>query len=533
MSDSHGKSDARVDNLTDLIEGLRNPASYAHSAELIEILQTHISWVVLAGEYAYKIKKPVDFGFADFSTLQRRHFFCQEEVRLNSRLAPSLYLGVVPITGDVKAPRVDGPGAPIEWSVQMRRFQQDQLLLHVIENGRLTPRHVDSLAREIVDFHSRIPVAALESRIGTPEVVAEQIFAIFDHLDVAGIDRNRIDRLFGWCNCELDKRHAQLLSRKVSGHIRECHGDMHLGNMVLIDGAIMIFDCIDFNEDLRWIDVLSEIAFCAMDLAARGRVDLAHRFRNRCLEWSGDYSDLVLFRLYSVYRALVRAKVALLRIQAGHCPDDERDAFIHEFQRLFALAEGYTNRSSRFLAITHGVSGSGKTFGSEQILEHSGAIRIRSDVERKRLGGVPPLESSRSDLISDLYSSTLTDQTYKTLRQQAAAILESGFPVVVDATFLQTPHCGQFQLLAETMRVPFVILDFVTTESTCRERIRARAKTSDDPSEATEIVLSDQLRVHDALSEEERPSMVTIDARDAGSVERACFEVDHRRRANV
>ena len=284
--------------------------------EAVEVVETHISWVLLAGDYAYKIKKAVNLGFLDFSTLEKRRFYCAEELRLNRRLAPDLYLEVVPIAGSADHPVLNGPGPAIEYAVKMRRFPQACLLDQVLLRGELTPETIDAIARRIADFHGRTAIADNESPFGTPErahlPVAENFAQIRPRLR-DNEDLIRLDELERWSEREYQARFNALAARKARGLIRECHGDLHLGNMALLDGEAVPFDCIEFSDNLRWIDVISEAAFLAMDLQDRGRPDLARRFLNAYLEQTGDYEGLEVLRYYLVYRAMVRAKVACIR----------------------------------------------------------------------------------------------------------------------------------------------------------------------------------------------------------------------------
>jgi uncharacterized protein len=520
------------DTTAELIHSLKTAAPYLHAVAKVDLLETHISWVFLAGDFAYKIKKPVDLGFVDFSTLERRRFFCEEELRLNRRLAADLYLDVLPITGSPDAPQIGGEGTPFEFCVRMRRFEQSCLLSRLVAAGKLLPRHIDALARQVSEFHARTPVADPSSRFGTPEAVAEPIRANFLHLDhfedVA--DATIVERLKSWCEAELLARRDVLVERKRLGYVRECHGDMHLGNMILTDDAITIFDCIEFNEGLRWIDVISEIAFCTMDLEDRGRTDLARRFLNGSLEWSGDYAALAVFPLYFTYRALVRAKVAQLRRAQHDLPAGEDDRLKRELHNYLALAERSTRMGNRspFLAITRGLSGSGKTWGSQAVVERLGAIRVRSDLERKRLAGFHPLADTASGIATGLYSPESNRRTFQKLASLATGILAAGFPAIVDATFLKRSDRDPFRLLAETLQVPFLILDFAADETRCRERIRRRANERADASEATQAVLDHQLRSREPLADEERPFAVSIDTQQPEAIERGLAEIQRR-----
>src|SRR5215510_1288167 len=445
-----------------LIQALTDRAVYEHPTTEITVLQTHISWVVLTGSYAYKIKKPVNLGFVDFSTLAQRHFFCQEELRLNRRLAPQLYLDVVAITGTPERPRVHGQGTPIEYAVRMVQFAQETLLSHLIAVGQLQGAHIDALAHEVSAFHARIAVADPTSRFGTPEVVYQPVQENFQHLFDAIDDPVRQGHardLEAWCQRTFAARRPAVVARQRDGFVRECHGDLHLGNMVLLDGAVVIFDCIEFNDALRWIDVASDVAFLTMDLEDRGRPDLAHRFLNGYLEATGDYGLLVPLPLYLTYRAIVRAKVAGLRLgQSDLSPEEVAQAHA-AFGSYLDLAQRYTRPSRPRLWITHGLSGSGKTSGTQPLVETTGAIRLRSDVERKRLFSLAPLERStgRSDL--NLYAPDATQRTYAHLAQQAARVVEAGFTAVVDATFLKRAQRDAFHQLAAQLNVPCTILE--------------------------------------------------------------------------
>ena len=495
-----------------LIESLTT-AAFPHAVTSIDVHETHISWVVLTGPFAYKIKKPVNLGFVDFTSLSRRRFFCEEELRLNRRLAPDLYLDVLPISGTERSPQIGGTGTPLEWCVRMRQFEQDRLLTRIVRRGLLESSHIDALALQIAEFHAKIPSAAPESPFGTPAAVAGPIRANFEHLDRldSPAERDLARRLLQWCERELQRHEEVLAARKSGDFIRECHGDMHLGNMILEKDTITIFDCIEFNESLRWIDVMSELAFCTMDLEDHGRTDFAWRFLNAALEWSGDYDGLRVFPLYFTYRALVRAKVSQIRRNQTSLAADEMEQATNAVSNYLNLAGRSLKSRPRFLAITHGLSGSGKTRGTQAILERFGAIRLRSDVERKRLAGWGPLDHTGSELASGLYSPEFSRRTFARLADLTSMTVDAGFPVILDATFLRRAEREQFRALAESLGVPFVILDFPADEATCRERIRRRMQEKIDASEATAQVLDRQLRLREPLSDQEQRLAVQLD----------------------
>jgi hypothetical protein len=498
-----------------LIAKLQNAALYDHPVRHFEVIETHISWVLLTGPYAYKIKKPVNLGFLDFSTLDRRHHYCAEELRLNQRLAPELYLAVVPITGSVSQPVLGGTGPVIEYAVKMREFAQSAQLDRALARGELHGEHIVRLARSVAEFHARAAVAGADSPFGDAAAVwqpaGENFEQIRSHIDTEP-DHGLLDKLQAWSV----QTHARLTTewqeRKQAGFIRECHGDMHLGNMALIDDTILIFDCLEFNERLRWIDVMSEAAFVTMDLYDRGRPGLAHRFLNDYLQHSGDYRGLRVLRFYQVYRALVRAKVACLRLAQPGLSVAERDETRRHYRRYLQLADHYTQSTPTPLIITHGLSGSGKTTVSDALLESSGAIRIRSDVERKRLFGLSVEARSGSAIAADLYSPEAGIRTYRHLAETAQTVIAAGFPVIVDAAFLKRQQREQFRRLADELQVPFVIFHCEAPAALLRQRIRDRQAQGRDPSEATLQVLEHQLHSQDPLRPEEAKNIFTINA---------------------
>lgn len=497
-----------------LIDSLTDPRAYPELPDEVRVFETHMSWVLLAGGHAYKIKKPIDLAFADFSTLDRRGHFCREEIRLNRRLAPRLYLGVVPIYGSSRAPRFVPGGNPIEYAVKMERFDQRQLLPQVLGRGELTAEHIERLAADVADFHQRVEVAGEDTRFGRAESIRMRMEDNFHELLESGAlhdGRAEIRRLREVCRHSFDRRCETFRARKAAGFVRECHGDMHLGNMVLLDDEVVVFDAIEFNEDLRWIDVLSEIAFAAMDLAHRGRHGLSGRFVNRYLERTGDYEHLELLPFYTAYRALVRAKVGAIRAaQERENAGREEPELLGEVERYIALAGEAMSAPAPRLLITHGPSGSGKTAGSTAVVERGGYVRIRSDVERKRLAGLQEDVRTESRFEEGLYSVAATRACYRRLAELAAAILRAGYSVIVDAAFLKRWQRDLFRATARRCGVPWRIVEFRAPVSVLRARVTRRSRTASDPSEADLAVLEKQLASAEPLSASERESAVIV-----------------------
>lgn len=506
-----------MDDTPELIRHLLDPACYDHPAGPVRLIETHISWVLLTGEIAYKLKKPLDLGFLDFSSLAKRLDACREEVRLNRRLAPDIYLGVVPITGTPHAPRVNGGGEAFEYAVKMRQFPVDATLDRLDAAGTLDAAQIEAIAATVARFHENdCARAPADIAWGSPDTlwqpVAQNFVQIAPRLD-ADADRERLAVLERWSTAEHARLAPLMAARKRAGWVRECHGDLHLGNLAWVDGRPLVFDCIEFNPALRWIDVQSEIAFCYMDLLQRGHSQWAWLFLNVWLEYTGDFAGLALLRYYAVYRALVRAKVAVLR--AGQLDGAARRDAFDEVRTLLDLALSLTQAAPACLDITHGLSGSGKTTVTHRLMQTPGAIRVRSDVERKRLAGLDALAKSGSGVGAGLYAGDATRRTYTHLAACAGALLDAGWPVIVDATFLAR---WQRELLDETARshgVPFRILDFPADLATLRARIVERARAGGDASEANLEVLQHQLDSQEILTAEEQALCV-----NAGEIRR-------------
>ena len=492
--------------LPPLIRALHHPACYDHPARDIHMIETHISWVFLTGAYAYKIKKPVNLGFLDFSTLEQRRFYCEEELRLNRRLAAALYLGVIPIFGPPEAPRLNGTGEVIEYAVKMVQFSDAARLDRMLARGELLPMHIDLLAQELGEFHGRIDIAGHDKPFGDPDHVYEPVHQNFEQIrprvDAQG--QAQLRRLEIWSELTFADLKKIFADRKHRGFVRECHGDAHLANMVWLDQRVTLFDCLEFNANLRWIDLMSEVAFLTMDLDDCGRSDLARRVLNAYLEYTGDYDGLAVFRFYQVYRALVRAKVASIRLGQSGLSDDEKQKVRAEYLGYARLAERYMQPSRVALIITHGLSGSGKTWLSQQLLESFDVIRIRSDIERKRLHGFAAHERSGSGIDSGIYTVEAGRRTYTRLAELALAVLRAGHPVIADAAFLKRGQRDQLRAVAEQAHVPFVILDIRAPEPALRTRLSRRAQQSREASEADLTVLDHQLVTQEPLTADEQ-----------------------------
>ena len=505
-----------------------------------ELRETHISWVILRGEFVYKIKKPVNFDFLDFSSLAQRHHFCEEEVRLNRRFAPELYLSVVPVTTGAQGPQLEGEdeGEIIDYAVKMRRFDEQHLLDNIAARDGLSPALLRSLARELARLHNTLPACRPDpagSEPGTPAALRAAIEQNFQQIRDYPLSAAEADTLAGveqWTLQRYDGLLPVLRQRVLDGRVIDGHGDAHLGNITLVDGAVRLFDCIEFNASLRIMDSMAEIAFLTMDLDAKGYHDASHCLLTDYLEYRDDVEGLALLDLYRSYFAMVRAKVNLLRESKQHPHIAGTDAW-QAFQRYLQLARQYTRPRPVFLAITRGVSGSGKSTVAGRLVAASGALRMRSDVERKRLVGLAPEQRSQPPDAATLYSPAMHRKTFARLEALAATAVKAGFAVIVDATFLHREVRDTFRALARQLAVSFVIIDCEVAPAELRRRLVERERLQQDASEADVAVMEQQLAIDQPLSGDELACRLQADSAEDQADLWQRFQQQLKRRGNA
>ncbi len=499
-----------------LIDALRDPSRWPHPADAVAVIETHVSWVLLVGAYAYKFKKALDLGFLDYSTLARRQHFCEEELRLNRRTAPAIYLGVIAIGGSAEDPRPGAAGPAIEYAVQMRRFDDAGLLDNQLATGSLTARHIDEAMRAAADLHALAARVAPEAPYGDPEAVFHPIaenFAQIPPLLDAPEDRALLAPHAAWAEARFAELAPLMAARKRAGFVRECHGDLHLGNLAEVDGQVLAFDGIEFNPGLRYIDVMSELAFLAMDLEARGQWPLARRAVNGYLERTGDYAGLPLLDFYKHYRAMVRAKVTAIRRRQDGISLSERLALTERFGAYLALASQYLVPRRPALLLTCGVSGTGKSVLAAALVEGlENTVRLRSDVERKRLFGLAAQADSGSLVGAGIYTADATARTYERLAELAKHAIDGGYTAVVDATFLERARRETFRKLAHAWGVPFRVLFLTAPDEVLQQRIIARHAAGNDASEADLAVLAHQRTRVEPPQGAELAETLTLDA---------------------
>jgi aminoglycoside phosphotransferase family enzyme/predicted kinase len=497
------------------IERLLDPAAYPHPTGPIRLVETHISWVLLTGPFAYKVKKPVSFGFVDYGTLDLRRQSCQGEVRVSGRFAPELYVGTVPITGSLESPSVGGSGEPVEWAVKLVQFDEADRLDARFEAGRLTAADCQAVAAAIAAVEERLPVAGLDTRWGTPESVmtaaAINVAAIREHLPEAASRAAGFDR---WLRDRLATHEPLLTARRAGGRIRECHGDLHLANIVLHEGRMTPFDAIEFSDNLRWIDVANDVAFLSMDLQARGRPDLAAQVVGSWVEAADDHAALRLLPVYEAYRAVVRASIAAIRAGQG-CAASRAEAL-----RYLDLAERLAVRRERVMVVTSGISGSGKSSVAAELVGLLPAVRIRSDVERKRLAGMRAMERPADEAsAARLYSEASTARVYERLAGLAGEVLDAGSSVVVDAACTTRWQRDRLARVATARGVPIIWIAFDLPAEAALARVATRQARGDDASDASADVVLRQAAAFEPLTDDAaggRGTVVRVTAVAAG-----------------
>jgi aminoglycoside phosphotransferase family enzyme/predicted kinase len=515
--------EGRATSFPPAFAALLTPRAYAHPAEAVELVETPISWVLLAGGYAYKIKRPVRYPFVDMRTLARRQLLCQEELRLNRRLAPTLYLAVVAVCFEDGQARMDGVGVPIEYAVRMRRFDREQELDRLLAAARVETPELAAFGQRLAQFHATAPIADAAQRWGAAAAVRTLVLDNWrQSVEAAGAvgTGRRIEEMRVPLTSKLDRVAEWVTRRKGAGRVRECHGDLHTRNIARFGGELTAFDCVEFEPSFRWIDVADEAALLLMDLESRGHGTHAHAFWDGYLLQSGDYQAHRVLDLYKAHRALVRAKVCALSL-TGERRSVTAEALRIEHTRFLDRATQALGPAEVRLVLMCGPSGSGKSWLARQLAPSLGLVHIRSDVERKRLADLPALANSGSPVGEGLYSPAMDRKVYARLEQCAAETLGGGYGVIVDATFGRRTDRAHFGALAERLGVALQIVECRAEPAMLLQRIAERGRRADDPSEADAAVLQCQLQRWEAPGDEECAQLIATETAAAGAVEDA------------
>ena len=493
---------ARVTGPPRLISRLLDPAVYPHPVGRVELIETHISWVLLAGERVYKIKKPVNLGFLDFTTLARRRRFCHDEVRLNRRLTTDVYLDVITVTGSPSVPRLGGPGRAIEVAVLMRRLPAERMLDQLVGENAAPPELLEDIGRMVARFHDAADTGGEIDRLGGIETIRgnwEENFAQTEALESDVLPEEIRRSVKEYVNAMLKGEADRFAARVAAGRSRDCHGDLQAQHVCCVE-PLQIFDCIEFNHRFRFGDVSSEIAFLAMDLERLGRPDLATRFLNAYLDESGDYEAVPLLDFYRAYRAWVRAKV--LSFQG---PEQAAEA-----RARFELAGRFVrpHRDVR-LMLTTGVMGSGKSTAARRAAARIGAIVVRTDAVRKRLAGVPLRERVDAGFGEGVYGAAMSQRTYREAGRLGELLLRAGWPVILDGSFSRAAERDEARAVAEHLGVPTAVLWCDAPEAVLAERLRQRGRAGGEVSDGREELLAEHCARYE--SPEGEPNVIRLD----------------------
>lgn len=496
------------------IESLLDRRSYPARPHEVRLVQTHISYVFIAGDYVYKIKKPVNFGFLDYSTLDRRKFFCEEELRLNMRLCPSIYLGVVPVVDRDGTYVFEETGEPVEYAVKMVRLEEDRMMDELVARGEVTPRMIERVARVVADFHARAESGASVSKYGDVAAIrfnTDENFSQTENFVDIVLTRRRYEFIKAYTDGFLAAGATFLARRVENGRIREGHGDLHLANICYTDEPC-IYDCIEFNERFRCNDVASEIAFLAMDLDFHGRTDLSHVFVDAYVEASGDGEVYQLLDFYKCYRAFVRGKVRSFPLDEEEASYEEKRFDLDEARRYFDLAYRYAGGKVRPVAIVMcGLSGTGKSYVADALAEHLNLVVIRSDVARKHLAGLAPTETRAAGYGAGIYSDEMTERTYRTMVEDAARLMAAGHSVLLDASFLKRRQRSIAVAAARAADARFLLVECSAPEDRVRARLAVREDEAANVSDATWPIYLEQKKHFEPPEEIDEHEHVRVD----------------------
>jgi uncharacterized protein len=470
----------------EIVEHLVNPRAYPHEVGRVELLQTHISWVFLAGDRAYKVKKPVDLGFLDYSTPERRESCCHEEVRLNRRLAPEVYLGVVPITrGRDGRLRIGGPGRALEHAVEMLRLPADRMMDRMLEHAEIDNEQMNGVVRLLADFHARAATGPGVDEHGSPQSVRFNVRENFQQT-APFVGELWSAALHGALQSAAEsflEQHAELFESRVgTGRIRDGHGDLHAGNICFSPQGIVIYDCIEFAARFRCGDVAADLAFLAMDLDLRCFRGFSAYLASRYADEAADPELLRLMPFYKGYRAVVRAKVAAMRSAAAGQSEEARREARSEAMRYWHLAASYVLPPA--LVLMCGLPGTGKSWLARRLARPFEAALLHSDAERKRLAGLSPLVHAPSAFAEGLYTADHTARTYARLAELARDGLRRGRSVIVDAAFSKRAQRGALVQAAEELGLPWALVEVSCPEPLVASRMQQRARQRGELSDA-------------------------------------------------
>lgn len=493
-------------SLPPLIQQMLQPEFYPHPVQSpIELVQTHVSYVLLTGEFAYKVKKPVDFGFLNYGTLERRQHFCEEELRLNQRAAAPIYIAALPISKKGESFVLGSEEQIVEYVVKMRQFPQSALLSQLFERGELTEALLQQLAVAIANFHQRAETNNYIRAFGTVESIRQSIDENYEQTEdfIGGPQTQRqFDETKAYTNHFFATRQDLFQQRMEQDEIRACHGDLHLNNICYWQEQFLLFDCIEFNEPFRFVDVMFDIAYIIMDLTVQGRRDLAAIFLNHYVEQTGDWAGLQVLPLYVSRQSYVRAKVTSFLLGEPSLAAEAKRATSDKAAKYYTLAWSYLQPQQGRLLLMSGLSGSGKSTVARELSRQLGAVHIRSDAVRKHLAGMPL--NQRGD--DALYTPEMTQQTYERLVDLGILLARQGNTVILDAKFDREATRQIAIAQAQAAALPLTIVHCEAPFAVLKQRVQQR---TGDIADANLAVLDKQHL--DPFTPSERIFVTTVD----------------------
>ncbi len=516
------------------LKDLMDPSTYPNRPQDVKLIQTHLSWVFLAGDVVYKVKKPVDFGFLDFTTLEKRRFFCSEEIRLNRRLCPEIYLDVVPIGKDKGHYRVEAPGEAVEWAVKMKRMPDDGLMSALIKRDEIEKRDIENICEILVPFYQRAKAPEDKLWLGGIDVVRENCVENFTQTeDFAGkvFPRETFEEIRRFTLSFLEKEEALFEQRQKGGWVVEGHGDLYSANICFDrkQDKIYIFDCIEFNERFRYGDVVADVSFLSMDLDFLGLCDLSAYFIELFRQKSGDNELLRLLDFYRCYRAYVRGKIGCFTWASPEVDEKTRNLSLEMAKRYFQLALRYAGgvKERPTLFVFMGLSGTGKSTIARAFAKKRDMEVFNSDYVRKEyVSGIPAEEKRLEPFGKGIYSKEFTKKTYRALSRLAGERLVLGKSVILDATYIDPEKRKRVRELAGSCGANLVFIHCTCPEEVALERMKRRLKASGEVSDGRQEIYQKQKTIFVPPDGSEAHKVIELDT--TKSIEEILSDLERR-----